>query len=108
MPSRLGMRLQAARKKKGIGLRELARSVDKSPALISRLENEEQAPTVSPDTLRAIAKELGLDTDEVLLLASRTEELAPKTATEMALYRKVKDMPAAKQKEWLKRIERSE
>jgi transcriptional regulator with XRE-family HTH domain len=108
MPSKLGIRLRAARMKKDIGLRELARSVDKSPALISRLENEDQAPTVSPETLRAIANELDLDADEVLLLASRTEELAPTTAIELALYRKVKDMPAAKQKEWLKKMEQSE
>lgn len=108
MPSKLGQRLRAARTKKGLGLRELARVVDKSPALISRLECDDEVPAVSPETLRAIAKELELDEDEVLLLAMRTEELAPKTELEVALYRKVQNMPVAKQRDWLKKMEQAE
>lgn len=108
MPSRLGARLRAARKKKGLGLRELARLVDKSPALLSRLENEEEVPAVSPETLRALARALDLDGDEVLLLASRTEELAPKTAMELALYRKVQTLSVAEQKQLLRKLEQSE
>jgi transcriptional regulator with XRE-family HTH domain len=108
MPSKLGQRLRAARKKKGLGLRQLARAVDKSPALISRLECDEDVPAVSPETLRAIAIELDLDVDEVLLLARRTEELAPQTVLELALYRRMKNMRVAEQKQWLRKMEESE
>ena len=92
MASELGQRIQTARKAKGLGLRELARTIEKSPSLISRLENEEPAPSVSPDTLRDLANALGLDPDEVLLLANRAGHLAPQTDVELALYRRMRLM----------------
>jgi hypothetical protein len=49
-----------------------------------------------------------LDDDEVLLLASRTEELAPKTAMELALYRKVQTLSVAEQKQLLRKLEQPE
>ena len=93
MPSELGKLLRVARTKRRLGLRELARAVDKSPALISRLECDDEVPSVSPETLRAIARELGLDEDKILVLAMRTEEMAPKT--ELALCVRAPDVQAA-------------
>ena len=90
-----------------MGLRELARTIRKSPALITRLENEDQVPGVSPETLRAIAEVLELPVDQLLVLAQRTlEELSPRTEVEFALYRRVKDLGAAQQKKLLKDLQR--
>jgi len=105
MPSELGKLLRATRKRKDIGLRELARTIKKSPAVLTRLENEDDVPPVSPDTLRAIAEALDLVVDKVLLLAKRTEELAPRTQLEVALYRRFKDLKRADQKQILKDLE---
>ena len=105
MASELGKLLRAARKKKTMGLRELARAIKKSPAVLTRLENEDDVPAVSPETLRAIAEALDLAVDRVLLLAPRTEELAPRTQREVTLYRRFKDLREADQKQVLKDLE---
>ena len=106
MASDLGKLLRRARKKKGMGLRELARTVKKSPALITRLENEDQVPSISPETLRAIAEVLELPVDQVLVLAQRApEELSPRTELEFALYRRVKDLRVAEQEKLLKDLQ---
>jgi len=105
MASELGKLLRAARKRKDMGLRELARTIKKSPAMLTRLENEDDVPAVSPDTLRAIAEALDLVVDQVLLLAKRTEELAPRTQLEIALYRRFKDLRKADQKQVLRDLE---
>lgn len=107
MPSKLGTRIRGARKKKNIGLRELARRIKKSPALLTRLESDEAPPSVTPDTLKSIAVELGIEPDVLLLLANRTGELAPTTKLEVALYRKVKDLPKQDQERLLKALEES-
>ena len=57
----LGLRLSAARKEAGVGLRALARQLGVSPGLISMVENGKIAPSVS--TLYAIATTLGLSFD---------------------------------------------
>jgi len=102
MASDLGKVIRRARKEKGIGLRELARTVKKSPALITRLENEERAPVVTPETLSAIADALALPVDQLLVLAQRTpDELTPRSELEFALYRRVKDLRVGEQKKLL-------
>jgi transcriptional regulator with XRE-family HTH domain len=106
MASDLGRLLRRARKDKEIGLRELARRIGKSPALLTRLENEDQPPTVSPQTLQSIAEVLGLDADQLLVLAKRTpEELSPKTELEFALYRRVKNLRVGEQNKLLQYLE---
>ena len=98
MASDLGKLIRKARQKKEMGLRELARKINKSPALLTRLENEDQPPTVSPETLALIADALGLEVDQLLVKAQRTpDELSPKTKLEFALYRKVQDLKVAEQ-----------
>ena len=107
MASDLGKCLRRARKEKGIGLRELARAVKKSPALITRLENEGEVPSVSPETLGAIAEVLDLPVDQLLVLAQRApEELSPRTEVEFALYRRVKNLGVAEQKKLLQDLQR--
>ena len=98
MASDLGKLIRKGRQEKEMGLRELARKINKSPALLTRLENEDQPPTVSPETLALIAKALDLEVDQLLVRAQRTpDELSPKTELEFALYRKVQDLRVAEQ-----------
>lgn len=105
MPSKLGAQIRAARLRKGIKLRELARIIGKSPALITRLECEEEFPSVSSDTLKAIAELLEMEPDAVLIAAGRTQEMAPKNAIEMALYRRVQQLTRKEKQELLKDID---
>lgn len=102
MPSKLGAVLRERRLELDIGLRELARRIKKSPALLTRLESEDNPPTVGPETLRAIAEQLELDPDRILVIANRTEEMAPRTELELALYRRVRELPKIKQRALLK------
>jgi transcriptional regulator with XRE-family HTH domain len=93
MPSDLGQLIRDRRTEKGVGLRELARRINKSPAFQTQLECDEVAPPVAEDTLRAIASELDLDADELLVLASRTpRDLIPQSVLDVALFRKVKGL----------------
>lgn len=105
MASRLGAQIRAARTKKGLGLREFARAIDRSPAFITRIECEDEFPSASPETLRAIAETLDLDLDTILLAAGKSDELAPpKSTTEVALYRKVQTMSKEEQEDLLKKL----
>jgi len=109
-PSKLGDLIRATRTAQGMSLRELARRIGKSPAFVTELECDE-FPSVSEDTLRKVADELGLDEAKLFVLAERTpRDLVPESETEYALYRKVKAMPAAEQeqmlREWGKRRRR--
>lgn len=108
MPSTLGRLLRKQRLSLGIGLRELARRIDKSPALLTRLEGDDIPPSVAPDTLRAIAGALDLEPDRILLMADRTEEMAPKTELEFALYRKIRSLSQRKQQEILKDLQKND
>jgi len=109
MPSELGKLLRKARRKREIGLRQLARMIKKSPALLTRLENEDEVPAISPETLAAIAEAVGLPVDQVLVLAKRSpQELSPRTELEFALYRRVKGLRVAEQQELLKKLRRTD
>lgn len=106
MPSKLGQLLRAARRSKGIGLRELARRIEKSPAFLVSLELAEEQPGVSEDTLVAISAELGLNLDQVLALAQKLPQTrGPLSATQVALYRLIKEMPAAEQEDLKRELE---
>ena len=72
--------------------------INRSPAFLTQLERDDQPPPAAEETLRTIAEVLGLNADEVLVLASRTpSDVAPTSALEVALYRKVKGMDGAEQ-----------
>ena len=101
--SRLGVLIRSTRTAQDISLRELARRIGKSPAFVTELECDPEVPHVSEETLRKVAGVLGLDADRLFVLAQRTpSELVPESETEVALYRRVKAMPAAEQKRILR------
>jgi transcriptional regulator with XRE-family HTH domain len=106
MPSKLGRFLKERRVALDLGVRELARLIEKSPALLTRLENEDNPPSIGPETLRALARALRIEPDELLVLAERTEEMAPRTVLEVALYRKVQGLSKRKQEALLKQLDK--
>lgn len=109
MPSELGKFIREKRTAAGLGLRELARRIDKSAPFVTQLELDDDPPPASEETLQAIARELKLNPDELFALANKLpRDLAPGTSREVALFRKVKALPAEKQIELLKRLERQE
>lgn len=60
----VGERLRAARKERGLSLRELALRIGTSPSLISQIETGRARPSVS--TLYSLAGELGVSLDDLL------------------------------------------
>jgi transcriptional regulator with XRE-family HTH domain len=65
-----GALLRRERKAKEIGLRDMARRIDVSPAYLSKVERGDFAPPAE-DKVRAIAWILGQDADDLLLLSGR-------------------------------------
>jgi transcriptional regulator with XRE-family HTH domain len=107
MPSELGRFIRKKRLEAGIGLREFARQIEKSAPFLSQLESDDDPPPASPDTLLAIARELREDPDQLFALAKRLpSELVPGSVLEVALYRKVKELPPDEQQRELKRYQR--
>lgn len=99
MASSLGDEIRRARLKAGIGLRELARRIEKSPAYVVALERAEESPGVTEETLVAIAAELSLSPDVLMTLASKVPaEVKPKSALEIELYRMVRQLPVDRQR----------
>jgi transcriptional regulator with XRE-family HTH domain len=106
MPSELGHVIRTARQQKGIGLREFAKMIGKSPGFVTQLECEDEAPSVLEDTLRSVADHLGLDADQLMVLAQRTpSDVVPESQLEVALYRKVKGLSVQEQQRVQKYIE---
>ena len=68
----LGDRVRRARIEAGLGLRELARRLSKTPSYLSDIENNRRVP--SEQVLRAISRELQVDFDELMALAGRFGE----------------------------------
>ena len=74
--SRFGATVRRLREEKKIGLRKFAQMVGMSPTYLSKVERDEFNPP-SEEKIRAIAKALGQDADELLALAGRVSaELA--------------------------------
>lgn len=93
MPSELGKLIRAARTEKGLGLREFAKAIAKSPSFVTQLECEDDVPSVLEDTLTTIAENLDIDPDQLIVLAQRTpRDVVPESQLDVALYRKVKSM----------------
>ena len=106
MASKLGKLIRETRLAQSVGLRELARRIGKSPAYLVSLERADELPGASEDTLATIASELGLEPDVLLALARKTpHELAPRSATQIALYRLIEALPVARQEEVRKQLE---
>ncbi|HXG40462.1 MAG TPA: helix-turn-helix transcriptional regulator, partial [Candidatus Limnocylindrales bacterium] len=71
----IGERLRAARRARGLSLRELAARLSVSPSLISQIERGRANPSVS--TLYALVSELDVSLDELLFNDRRGPEPAP-------------------------------
>jgi len=98
MPSELGQLIRTARQQKDIGLRAFAKLIGKSPGFVTQLECEDEVPAVAVETLRTVARPLGLEADRLLVLAQRTpSDLVPESQLEVALYRKVKSLSVREQ-----------
>jgi HTH-type transcriptional regulator, competence development regulator len=65
----LGLRIREARRNKELGLREVARHLDRTPSYISDIENDRRTP--SEDVIRQLADELDLEFEELMALAGR-------------------------------------
>lgn len=65
----IGEYLRERRTAKTIGLRQMARRIEKSPTYLSRIERGECEPGVP--VLLGYAKQLGMDSDLLLLRAGR-------------------------------------
>src|SRR5215204_3603397 len=71
MPSgSFGALVRREREAKEIGLREMAKMIGVSPTYLSKVERDEFAPPAE-DKVKAIAKILDQDADELLALAGR-------------------------------------
>lgn len=106
MSSDLGRRIKERRQEKGIGLRELAGRIGRSPSFLSTLENAESPPAVAEDTLRAIERELEFEPFVLVTLAGRTpEEVTPADRLEVELYRQIKKRSHEEKEELLRKLE---
>jgi len=65
-----GAFIRRQRMAKEIGLREMARKIGVSPTYLSKIERDEFAPPIE-EKVRAIAKIIGCDADDLLARAGR-------------------------------------
>lgn len=82
-----GLRLREMRKERGLSLRKLAAEAEISPTFISKVENGHVSPP-SHDAICRVAKALGRDHFELLLLAGKL----PKEVEEMLLLSSASDL----------------
>lgn len=102
MPSELGSFIRDRREALEIGLRELARRIEKSPSFLVRLETSEGTPSASEDTLRRIASELEVPADRLITLAGKVPtDAAPEDEVEAALFRRMKTLSEEQKKQLL-------
>src|SRR5438552_2824759 len=79
---KLGRRLRQLRKEKGLTLRSLAEAAGVEFTYLSKIENEKSGYSPGADTIRELAKALGVDSLELLRLADKVPpELQDLTAT---------------------------
>src|SRR4051812_31162444 len=67
---KFGAFIRREREGKEIGLREMAKMIGVSPTYLSKVERDEFAPPAE-DKVKAIAKIIGCDTDELMARADR-------------------------------------
>lgn len=84
-----GAAIREWREAKEIGLRRFADLVGMSPTYLSKIERDEFPPP-GEEKIKAIARELGKDPDELLALAGRVasdlEQIIQQTPREMATF----------------------
>ncbi len=107
MPSELGTFIRQKRTAAGLGLREFARLIGRSAPFLTQLELDDDPPPASEDTLEAIARALEENPDELFARANKLPRaLAPESALEVALYRRMKSMSVSEQKDHLAKLEK--
>lgn len=67
----LGKLLRTSRLELGIGLRELAMRVGISPTYLSRIETNDEKSPPSEVVLMALAQEIQIDPDRLIMIAGR-------------------------------------
>lgn len=92
MPKKtLGSTVRRARIRARLGLRELARRIQKTPSYLSDIENNRRVP--SEEVLGDLARELPIELEELMALAGRFGEHAERYLQQMpaaaALFRKI-------------------
>ena len=108
MRSKLGQFIRNAREARGIGLRDLARRIGKSPTLLVMVEKNDPAPGVSQETLIEIARELELNADHLLTLAGKTpDDVVPANEVEVGIYRLVKKLSPDRKQQLLHQLEQN-
>ncbi len=107
LPSKLGRLISGAREAHGLGLRALARKIEKSPTFVVMIEKNDPPPPVAEETLRRIAGALELDPDQLITLAGKTPgDVVPSDSVEVAIYRQVKALSAERKRRLLRQLER--
>jgi transcriptional regulator with XRE-family HTH domain len=106
MPSELGTFIRQRRTEAGLGLRELARHIKKSAPFLTQLELDDDPPPASEETLIEIARALKINVDELFARARKLPKaLAPQSALEVALYRRMKSLSAREQQRYFDMLE---
>jgi HTH-type transcriptional regulator, competence development regulator len=106
-----GARVRREREQQKIGLRQAAKKIGVSPTYLSMVERDEFPPPAE-DRVRAIAKLLELDEDELLALAGKVgsdlRDIIRKRPREMASFlRSVEGLTPAQLVELTKRAEKA-
>lgn len=103
MTQTFGILIRQARKDKGYSQRELAGYLGVDFTYLSKLENDRGDYAPKEDVIRALARHLELNEEELIFLAGRIpqhyEELLKQNPREMlALFRRIQDDP-----DWIKK-----
>ena len=89
----LGRTIRDTRVKQGLSLRELAKRLQISPTHLSDVENDRRDP--SEELLRALASNLELDFDHLMVMVGRvysvTEKYVQRVPEAVSLFRKVSE-----------------
>jgi transcriptional regulator with XRE-family HTH domain len=106
-----GALVRQEREAKEIGLREMAKMIGVSPTYLSKVERDEFAPPAE-DKVRAIAKIIGRDVDELLALAGRVasdlSEIIKRHPIELAaLLRTTKGLTADDMAQWVREMQKA-
>jgi transcriptional regulator with XRE-family HTH domain len=105
-----GALVRQEREAKEIGLREMAKMIGVSPTYLSKVERDEFPPPAE-DKVRAIAKIIGRDVDELLALAGRVasdlSEIIKRHPIELAaLLRTTKGLTADDMAQWVREMQK--
>jgi len=81
MAEKFGERIRRLRQGQKLGLRSFAKTIGISPTYLSRIETNEEKSPPAEKVIRAIAKELGDDFDELMGMAGRIASDVEKVIT---------------------------